>query len=404
VREWSYVIGALEVGSQPRSSQAGHSDLIVLDRREIEAWLRASMRVREEELVLVICGWEGVDPGKAKACFDSLRTQSFAKWGAVAVIDGCNSGGFEARRCWLRRMLSADERVTVLQPRLNAGSLGNTWLAVRSLIASPNAIVITLDLDDMLANRTVLESVWKMFQDEPALEVAVGGMVRSDRCDATPLPLQFDGARSLRGGGNVWQHLRSFRKRLFDRLRWEDLSQGEVAFPLACDWAFMLPLVEMSRCSRAISFPALLYRAPHKSKESRVERERLINTMVAQAPYAASRPTVAIVGYSSFPQGENSEALRLLAIDVGKALAEEGYDVVSGGLGGVMEAASRGVQLAHSEVACSASSRFLPISLYPLSFSSSFSLLILIPGRSIKEREEARLGDRHPSWIRSRCR
>lgn len=300
--------------------------------------------------MFVICGWEGVDPGEAKAGLDSLQAQTFTTWGAVAVIDGSGNDAFEAGRSWLRRLFAADERVTVLQPRLNGGSLGNTWLAVRSLIASPNAIVITLDLDDMLANRLVLEKIWNMFQDELALEVAVGGMVRTDRCDGAPLSLQFDGVRGMRGGGNVWQHMRCFKKRLFDRLRWEDLSQGDVAFPIACDWAFMLPLVEMSRCSRQILFPTLLYRAPPKSKESREYRERLIGTMVGLPRYAPSRPTIAVVGHARFPEGETGDRLRLLAIAVGQGLAERGYDVVTGGLGGVMEGVSRGVQLARAKV------------------------------------------------------
>ncbi len=55
----------------------------------------------------------------------------------------------------------------------------------------------------------------------------------------------------------MWQHLRSFRKRLFDAIRDEALRLDGDYADLACDWAFMLPIVEMA--GKPVHIPEALY-------------------------------------------------------------------------------------------------------------------------------------------------
>jgi len=53
------------------------------------------------------------------------------------------------------------------------------------------------------------------------------------------------------------------------------------------------------------------------------------------------RPLVAVVGDASLPRGSKK---RRLALELGQRLVDSGFRVVTGGLGGVMEAASKGAR------------------------------------------------------------
>ena len=77
-------------------------------------------------------------------------------------------------------------------------------------------------------------------------------------------------------GGNVWQHLRTFRKRLFDAIAVDDLKLDGDWIDLANDWAYMLPIVEMAR--NPVHIPAQLYlHQPSTPKDAATLRRRDAN-------------------------------------------------------------------------------------------------------------------------------
>ena len=67
-------------------------------------------------------------------------------------------------------------------------------------------------------------------------------MLRLDK-EAAYIP-NFDSPRWW--DSNVWQHLRTFRQRLFDAINVEDLKIGGEWIDVATDWAFMVPIIEMA--------------------------------------------------------------------------------------------------------------------------------------------------------------
>ena len=66
---------------------------------------------------------------------------------------------------------------------------------------------------------------------------------------------------------NVWQHLRSFRKRLFDAIPDEALRLDGAYVDLAADWAFMLPIVEMAEKPSYIFESLYLYEPSGMGKD-----------------------------------------------------------------------------------------------------------------------------------------
>ena len=82
---------------------------------------------------------------------------------------------------------------------------------------------------------------------------------------------------------NVWQHLRTFKKHLFDAIVLEDLKLDGEWIDLANDWAFMVPMVEMADSPRHIPEPLYIYEpAEAKRKEDRRRRDSVIARILAK--------------------------------------------------------------------------------------------------------------------------
>ena len=147
--------------------------------------------------------------------------------------------------------------------------------------ADPESVIITLDAADALIGEHVLERVRAEYRD--GADVTAGSMLRLDK--EAFYPPNFNNPR--RWDSNVWQHLRTFRKRLFDAIDVEDLKIDGEWIDLAADWAFMVPIVEMSSSPRHIEEPLYLYEpAVPKDEGNRQERDSVISRILDKDRYA----------------------------------------------------------------------------------------------------------------------
>lgn len=238
---------------------------------------------RTEPVVVIICG-RNVRPGAIDRCMTSLRMQTYRDWGAIVIDDASDNGADEmlARACrpW-------SERITLLRRRRRVGLLANIFLAVREFVAPPETVVVLLDLDDALADPGVLALVAERHRN--GADLTVGSMLRTDK--AATYPVDFSNPRGNRGG-NVWQHLRTFRKSLFDRVAPEDLKLDREWIDLATDWAFMLPITEMAK--RPVWIRSALYLhepSTERPPEEKAAREAVISRIVAKPSYRNRRPS-----------------------------------------------------------------------------------------------------------------
>ena len=85
----------------------------------------------------------------------------------------------------------------------------------------------------------------------------------------------------------MWQHLRTFRKYLFNAIDVEDLKLDGQWIDLANDWAFMVPIVEMASSPRHIREPLYLYEpAAPKRQADRRERDAIVARILAKPRYS----------------------------------------------------------------------------------------------------------------------
>ena len=269
VDEWLDIVGAVERGYVPEV-QLGKAELT----GSAKDWTGPQ---RNEPFVFVICG-HNVAHGRFKRCFQSMISQQGVEWGAV-VVDDASTNGFGD----YAKMLLTDHanRVTLIRNERRRGTLYNTWRSVTRVCANSETVIITLDADDALTGNHVLERVRAEYDD--GADATVGSMLRLDK-DAS-YRVSFDNPRWW--DSSVWQHLRTFKKRLFDAIAVGDFKIDGEWINRAADWAFMIPIIEMAANPRFIPDRLYLYEpAVPKDECGRQERDYVIGRILSKTPYA----------------------------------------------------------------------------------------------------------------------
>jgi hypothetical protein len=230
-----------------------------------------------------------------------------------------------------------EHNCSFLSRRRRVGSLANHIYGIRTLCSNPETVICTVDLDDALLGCPI-SLIQRLYQEDPQLEAAFGGCVHVHKSSI----YRIDAARPIAPrdtrGQPYYTHFRTFRKSLFDQIRTDDLQINE-PFSFAADWAFCIPIWE--RAVKVKELTGELYLFEPSSKIQREQRERDIQNVMSLPPYSRRRFSVSVIGDASHQTNTIAcqEAFR-----VGFALAKAGYNVVTGGLGGVMEAACRGAK------------------------------------------------------------
>jgi hypothetical protein len=268
---WLDVLDRLEAGFVP-AAQVGQVELGSVG----DPWWGPK---RSEPFVFVVCG-RNVEPGRLRRCLDSLSSQRGPSWGAVVIDDASDNGAAE----YLDLLTpSLGERVTVLRNRRRVGMLANLHRTVHHFVADPDAVILTLDADDALIGTGALLRVASEYAR--GADLTVGSMRRTDK--NIIYPADFSDPRGRRGG-NVWQHLRTFKKRLFDQIEEDDLKLDGEWIELANDWAFMVPIAEMAEHPVQILEQLYLYE-PSSNKAHREGdksfREATIARILAKPRY-----------------------------------------------------------------------------------------------------------------------
>jgi glycosyltransferase involved in cell wall biosynthesis/SAM-dependent methyltransferase len=265
---WLDIMEAVERGHVP-DAQFGSVELTG------SPWEWAGPK-RYEPVIFIICG-RNVEPARFKRCVNSLVSQEGERWGTV-VVDDASTNGFVDYALTL--LADLRDRITLVRNDARRGGLFNTWNAVANFCGDPNSVIITLDADDALIGSEVLDRLAKEYED--GADVTVGSMLRLDK--EASYPVNFERPRWW--DSNVWQHLRTFRKRLFDAINIEDFKIDGKWIDLAADWAYMVPIIELASSPRHIPDPLYLYEPGEpKDERGRQEGDDVVARILARPRY-----------------------------------------------------------------------------------------------------------------------
>ena len=268
IEKWMNIMDSVERGHVP-AVQSGCVNLV----GTISDWLGPK---RTESFVFVICG-RNVKPGKFKQCFESIVCQRCNDWGAV-VIDDASDNEFGE----YAEMLTGNyaDKITLIKNETRHGALYNTWNAVTRVCVDSNSVIITLDADDALIGDGALDRIRHEYEN--GADMTVGSMLRLDK-DVTYTP-NFEKPR--RWDSNVWQHIRTFRKYLFDEIDINDLKIDGEWIDSSTDWAFMVPIVEMAHNPRHIPDKLYLYEpSTIQDDDKKKKQDRIIEYILSKPKY-----------------------------------------------------------------------------------------------------------------------
>lgn len=261
--------------SAPKYEQSGQVDLVATDLSEV-------LDSRKEEMVVLMKG-RNVPVSKLRRCLYSMLSQDFQGFGVIYIDAASWNGSYEYMRFVGSSLFQG--RITLFRNYEPKKSAENIFTAMRKLSGNPESIIVMVDADDALIGADALSKVRERYRR--GADITVGTMIRADKFKKYPVDL--DSPRANRGG-NVWQHLRTFKKYLFDAIAEDDLKIDGEWVEDADDWAYMIPMVEMAENPQLLEEIVYFYEpSPGKDTRSVARREDIIGKILAKVPYRRVR-------------------------------------------------------------------------------------------------------------------
>lgn len=325
--ELLFKLDQVETGNIP-ADQNNRIDLV----EDKLAW---SLPTRFERYVFLVTG-RNVAVGEARSCVESILQQDRTDFG-IGIVDDASDNQTPQ---YLKRWLSAHPQVTLIRNRRRKGSLFNHNLVIQRICGNPQSVIITLDMDDRLITQSVLSRLEREY--EKGADMTVGSMFGSDK--KRIYKPDFSNPRSRHN--NLWQHLRTFKKYLFDNIPKDRLILDGQWIEYASDWSYMVQIGEQAQSPRYIEDILYFYNPSPRTNTYRGERDQVIARILAQPPVTLDIlphiPLIAVIGDADV---QPTDTKYRIAEEIGKRIVEMGWRLVTGGMCGIMEAASKGARL-----------------------------------------------------------
>ncbi len=249
---------------------------------------------REEPLVIVTL-LRNVGYSRFIRMWNSVVSQQFKDFGWIIIDDDSDNGiGLLIEN--LIDMFGLKQKITFIKNRFRQGIASNTYKAIHYFVNNPDSIIVIVDGDDALIGKNVLYLLYKKyfyFNND----VVIGKMYRTDKLwSHYPYMPNFYNPRLY--GGSVWQHIRSFKKYLFDSIELVDLKMSwteetvcklsKVGWIEYCvDFAYMIPIVEMSQNPGFVEIYTYYHeRTTPNKKEIRKLKDSIIDMILSREPYS----------------------------------------------------------------------------------------------------------------------
>ncbi len=266
INDWMNILDAAETGK-----------MIPEQLNKIDLTGRAAdwLGKRNEDMVILMQG-RNVTLSKVRRCMASLQAQSFKNWSAI-IIDANSSNGLEELYNVAFRQ-GLGHKVTYYRNYILRTPMENIDYATSNLCINPQSIIVHLDLDDALIGTDALSKVKEAY--DKGADVTVGSMLRTDK--QKEYQVTFRNPRANRGG-NVWQHLRTYRKYIYDAVPKEYFKVDGEWVRHSEDWALMIPIVELAKNPVEIKDKIYFYEpSEDKSQRNVQDREQLITKIMAK--------------------------------------------------------------------------------------------------------------------------
>ena len=227
---------------------------------------------RTEKMVVISC-FRNVSIERFLRFWTSLMSQDYQDFGVILCDDNSDNG----TPFLIEKLIQPyGNRVTFIRSRVTVPKIQLEYQAIHYFCENPQSIVALIDADDALVGSNVLDSVYKKY-DIWGIDVSVGRVHQTYRLQPHyRYPVNFIDPRNT-GGGNVWQHLKTFRKYLFDSIpltyfKYKSVEKIKLNknpwFEKCDDYAIMVPIIEMSKSPLQLDFVNYFYERDYNHRDA----------------------------------------------------------------------------------------------------------------------------------------
>lgn len=249
---------------------------------------------RNEKMVVVSCFRNVTEPRFLRFWY-SLLSQSYQQFGIV-LYDDCSDNGLS--ELILRLIQPYKDRVTFISAKYKDARMANVYRAIHYYCNNPESIIVMVDGDDALIGNDVLEDVLEKY-DLWENDVVLGRVHQTYRLQPHyRYPANFSAPRA-NNGGNVYQHLKTFKKYLFDSIphsyfKYDKEDKARLTnspwLETCDDYAFMIPIVEMSSNPYQMDNINYFYERDYEHRNAnRDVKERCIAEIINKPPLSPQK-------------------------------------------------------------------------------------------------------------------
>jgi len=246
---------------------------------------------RNETLVVLSC-FKNITVDKFLRMWCSLISQSFQDFG-ILFYDDCSDNGMSL---FIEQIIKPyQNRITFIKGRTHLPKLQCEYIAIHKYCNNPDSIIVCIDTDDALVGREALYDVYKKYEMW-GVDMTCGRVHQTYRLQPHyRYPVNFMEPR--KNGGNVWQHLKTFRKYLFDSIPMSyfkynnaELKYSQQKWFEKCDdYAMMISMVEMSSSPFQMDFINYYYERDYEKRNAdRALKEQCIKEILSKRPLTAA--------------------------------------------------------------------------------------------------------------------
>ncbi len=276
---WLTILDKVEQNILP-DLQFGHFDV----EGSLYDW---SIPKRNEKVVVVSC-FRNVSIDRFLRMWYSLMDQNTNDFGIILLDDNSDNG----LPYFIDSLIKPhSDRVTFIKQRNRSTRIANVYTAIHYYVSNSEAIIVMLDGDDALIGNSVLTTITNKY-DAYNADVVVGRFHQTYRLQPNyRYPVDFSHPRKK--GGNVWQHIKTFKKHLFDSIPLSYFKHKDDATKLdtnkwieTCDdFAFMVPIVEMAQQPIQLDYINYFYERDYeKRNDDRDFKEYCISVILSKPP------------------------------------------------------------------------------------------------------------------------
>lgn len=214
-----------------------------------------------------------------KACLRSVKKQNYKNYECI-VIDDLSVDDSVSE---IRRETQGNSHFVFVRNSIKKLALRNIYEGIELLKPSPEDIIITLDGDDFLFGTDVLQKLNKIYNEKQCW-ITYGSYAeypsKMRGKFSRKIPDEIVEKNLFRESVWMSSHLRTFKYKLWNKIRKEDLlmSNGEFCNG-AWDMAFMFPMLEMSGFkSHYVEDILHIYNRSNPLNEDKVNHKRILDS------------------------------------------------------------------------------------------------------------------------------